>query len=101
MNELRAPAESTQTMPHLPQTNLEQIIGYDVLDKNDNDIGNVNALWTDHTGQPAFIGVRTMWLVGKTHVVPAYGAQVNHPRKHVRIQYLNDDVKNAPQLRPG
>jgi uncharacterized protein (TIGR02271 family) len=39
-------------------------------------------------------------LLGKTHVVPAYGATINHPQRHLRIAYTQDDVKNAPSYDP-
>jgi uncharacterized protein (TIGR02271 family) len=79
---------------------LEGVIGYDVLDREGNGIGRVEAVWTDHTGQPAFLGVKTGWLLGKTHVVPAYSAEVNYPREHVRVPYSREDVKNAPSYNP-
>jgi uncharacterized protein (TIGR02271 family) len=60
----------------------------------------VTAIWTDHNGQPAFLGVRTAWLFGKTHIVPAYGAQVNQQDERIRLPYLTEDVKNAPSYDP-
>ena len=50
---------------------LARYIGYDVVDRNGNKIGTLECLWQDHTGEPAFVGVRTGWFMGKTHVVPA------------------------------
>lgn len=99
MNGTREQTE-TQVSRDLSETNLDQILGYDVLDKNNEDVGNISALWADHTHQAAFIGVKTSWLLGKTHVVPAYGATINHPRRHLRIAYSKDDVKNAPSYDP-
>lgn len=95
-----ATAQQTQTFPRLPQTNLEKVVGYDVIDREDHDIGDVTAIWADQSGQPAFLGIKTAWIFGKTHVVPAYGAQVNHAQEHVRIGYLADEVKNAPCYDP-
>lgn len=87
-------------IPDLPDINLERVIGFDVIDRNNQDIGNVSAFWTDHRGRPAFIGVRAFWLVGKTHVVPAYGAEVNPTGKRVRVPFTNEEVKGAPNYDP-
>ena len=89
-----------QTSSSLPNINLERVAGYDVYDKNDEHVGKVTAIWADHTGQPAYLGVRTLWLIGKTHVVPAYGAQVNQQEQRIRLPYLKDHVKNAPNYDP-
>src|SRR5205823_2839996 len=56
---------------------LQQYIDHAVLDRNGDKIGTLECLWSDHTGQPAFLGVKTGWLLGKTHVVPAQRAEVN------------------------
>src|SRR5205085_6083781 len=52
------------------QKKLEQYIGHAVLDQNGAKVGSVECLWSDHTGQAAFLGIKTGWLLGKTHVVP-------------------------------
>jgi len=76
--------------------NLERFIGYDVVDQDDNNIGTLECLWTDHTGEPAFIGVRTGWFMGKTHVVPAHSVEVSQSGSRLRLPYMSDEVKNAP-----
>lgn len=92
--------ENKQNLPQSEILAAEKMTGYDVLDKNQHDVGSVTAIWTDNAGQPAFIGVRTFWLVGRTHVVPGYTAEVNHPRKHIRIPFTDEDVKSAPTFDP-
>lgn len=76
--------------------NLEQYIGYDVVDRNDNKIGTLDCLWSDHTGEPAFVGVRTGWLFGKTHVVPAQSVEVSRQYQKIRLPYTEEKVKDAP-----
>ncbi|HWI59351.1 MAG TPA: DUF2382 domain-containing protein [Bacillota bacterium] len=93
-------ASGRQTSPELSNLNLERVAGYDAYDKNDEHIGKVSAIWTDRNGQPAYLGVKTFWLLGKTHVVPAYGAMVNNQDERIRLPYLQDDVKNAPSYDP-
>ena len=80
--------------------NLQNYIGYDVHDRNDEKIGTLEGLWTDHNGSPAFIGVRTGWVFGKTHVVPANQAHVSEGRQVIRIPYTSDQVKSAVTFDP-
>ena len=90
----------TQRFPNLPEINLERVADYAVYDRTGEHIGKVHAIWTDHAGQPAFLGVRTSWLFGKTHIVPAYGAHVSHQEEIIRLPYLEEDIKNAPNYDP-
>lgn len=80
--------------------NLERVAGFDVYDRNDEHIGSVSAIWTDRSGQPAYLGVKTLWLIGRTHVVPAHHAQVNGHEERIRIPYLKEEVKDAPSFDP-
>lgn len=75
---------------------LEQYVGYDVMDRSDNKIGTLECLWSDPTGNPEFIGVKTGWFLGKTHVVPAHNVEVNQNRSVIRIPYDEQKVKDAP-----
>jgi uncharacterized protein (TIGR02271 family) len=99
-NQQRETSSGQQTFPNLPEVNLERVADYSVYDRTGEHIGKVNAIWTDHRGQPAFLGVKTSWLLGKTHIVPAYGARVNHQDEAIQLAYLEEDVKNAPNYNP-
>ncbi|HWQ93686.1 MAG TPA: PRC and DUF2382 domain-containing protein [Clostridia bacterium] len=76
--------------------NIERYIDYVVVDYNDNKIGTLECLWSDHLGEPAYVGVRTGWLFGKTHVVPAESVDVNEAGHKVRLPYTEQIVKDAP-----
>ncbi|HVV70388.1 MAG TPA: YsnF/AvaK domain-containing protein [Verrucomicrobiae bacterium] len=90
-----------QPVPAMPErVNIERIAKYDVFDAHDNNIGTTSAIWMDKHNQPAFIGVKTNWLLGKTHVIPAWGAEVNHATHRVRIACEGDVVKDAPTFPP-
>jgi len=89
-----------ETIANQPRFELERLIGYEVLDKLNENIGSVTAFWSDQSGKPAYIGVKTLWLVGKSHVVPAYGAELNHARKHLRLPFASETVKDAPSFDP-
>lgn len=77
------------------------MLAYNVFDKHDTDIGHVSGVWTEPQGQIAFVGVKTTWLAGKTHVIPAQGIEVNHQGQTIRVPYSVDTVKNAPASDPG
>jgi len=75
---------------------LSGYIGYDVVDRNGNNIGTLDCLWADHNGEPAFIGVRTGWFLGKTHVVPTESVDVSEQSQRLRLPYSEEKVKSAP-----
>lgn len=76
--------------------NFHRLIGYHVEDAAGGSVGKVHNLWTAENGQPVFVGVKTGWLFGKNHVVPASGALVNDRRKIVQLPFTEDQIKNAP-----
>ena len=80
---------------------LERMLAYNVDDINGERIGHVSGLWLDPNNQVEFVGVRTTWLVGKTHVFPARGMEVNHHQEIIRAPYPVEIVKNAPAFDPG
>ena len=80
-------------------TRLEQLIGFNVLDNHHKKVGTVEAVWQDHTGDPAFLGVKTGWLgLGKQHIIPAYSAECNTAKKEIRVPFNADVVKDAPSF---
>ncbi len=81
-----------------PHSDLERILGYDVQDRNGNSIGKVSAIWVDDEGRPAFVGVQTSWLLGKSHVAPSQGVDVNYRSKLLKLPYSQDTVKDAPSF---
>ncbi|MDB6109291.1 MAG: hypothetical protein JWR69_1041, partial [Pedosphaera sp.] len=64
-------------------TGFSRYIDFDVVDKNDKKIGTLHSLWVDRNGQPAFLGVKTGWIFGKNHVVPADAAEVNQSARRI------------------
>src|SRR2546423_14728458 len=80
---------------------LEQYIDHNVVDQNGSKIGTLQCLWSDPRGEPAYLGVQTGWLFGKTHVVPADTAEVNPVQRTIRLPYTEQKVKDAPSYDPG
>ena len=83
------------------ESQLERMLAYNVEDTQGNRIGHVSGLWVDANNDIEFVGVRTTWLVGRTHIFPAQGMQVNHARELIKAPYPEDVVKNAPSFDPG
>ncbi len=100
-NEATRTSTEPQTGQQFQEVNVERVSSYDVYDRNNEHIGTTTALWMDRQGQPAFIGVKTTWLFGKTHVVPAYAAEVNHQEERIRLPYTGEIIKNAPSYDPN
>ena len=95
------PTPANQPVPKMPErVNIERVTKYEVYDAADQHIGSTSAIWMDQSDQPAFIGIKTSWLLGKTHVIPAWGTQVNHTAKRVRIPCNGDVVRDAPSFSP-
>lgn len=83
------------------ETQLERMLAYNVYDSSDNRIGHVSGLWVDSSNDVEFVGVKTTWLVGRTHIFPAERMQVNHAREIIRAPYPEEVIKNAPAFDPG
>jgi uncharacterized protein (TIGR02271 family) len=78
---------------------LRRFIDFDVVDRSDDKVGTVDAVWEDHSGEPAFLSVRSGWLgMGKAHVVPAHGADVNVRARRIRLPYTAEQIKSAPSF---
>lgn len=74
-----------------------QIFGYDVIDSSGNKIGKVDNVWVDDaTNELEFAGVKTGWLMGKTHVIPVANAQISDGS--IQVPFEQDQVKNAPSF---
>ena len=83
-------------MKNQNQTDLSKFIGHRVVDRNGSDVGTLECLWSDHNGEPAFLGVKTGWFIGRTHVVPAQRAEVNTTGRTIRLPYDETKIKEAP-----
>ncbi len=78
---------------------LEQMIDYKVVDENGASIGTLHSLWSDPaTGVVEFLGVKTGWLFGHNHVVPAEKAELDDTNGLVRLPYTEIFVKEAPTM---
>lgn len=74
----------------------DRLVGHEVQDQAGNKIGSVANVWANTNGEPTFLGVKTGWIMGKTHVVPASTASVNDTQKIIQIPYTEAQLKDAP-----
>lgn len=88
--------EAARAAWHKVNGRWERLVGHDVQDETGNKIGTVHNLWAGQTGHPTFIGVKTGWVFGKNHVVPAETAMVNDNQRVVRLPYSEEKIKEAP-----
>lgn len=85
----------TSARPTVSQ--LERYLDFTVVDRDNNKIGTMDAIWEDHTGQPSYLGIKTGWLgLGRTHVIPVASADVSENTRKIRLPYSMEVVKNAP-----
>src|SRR5579884_4280805 len=76
-----------------------QYYDYDVIDGSGNDIGSVDNVWVDDaTDALEFVGVKTGWIFGQTHVIPIENAQIDDANQTITVPYSEDQIKNAPNF---
>jgi len=78
------------------QPDVSKFVDFAVVDRDGTPVGTLDCLWSDPTGQVAFLGVKTGWFMGKTHVVPAQRAEVNTAAQAIRLPYDAQKIKDAP-----
>lgn len=74
-----------------------QLFGNEVIDSSGNKVGKVDNVWVDDaTNELEFVGVKTGWLMGKTHVIPVANAQISDGT--IQVPFEEDYIKNAPSF---
>ncbi len=88
-----------KTLKEITGDSLEQMIDYKVIDQDGDSVGTLHSLWSDPaTGAVEFLGVKTGWLFGQNHVVPAEKAELDESLNVVRLPYTSLFVKEAPSM---
>lgn len=86
---------TTEMTDRLPE--IWQLYGYAILDSRGATVGPVARIWADNaTGALKFIGLRTGWLAGTTHVIPATDAPIDGTARSIRVPYSADRIRTAP-----
>ena len=77
----------------------DQIHGFNLVDNQGNKLGSVDGVWVDDaTSRLEFIGVKTGWLAGKTHLVPAQDARLDEGNRQIAVPFSQDRIKDAPSF---
>lgn len=88
-----------KTLKEITGDSLEQMIDFKVIDQDGDSVGTLHSLWSDPTtGAVEFLGVKTGWLFGQNHVVPAEKAELDESQNVVRLPYTSLFVKEAPAI---
>ena len=78
---------------------MNRLFDCEVVDAQGNRIGPVENIWLDPaTEQPEFVAVRTGTLMGRTHLVPVAGTQIDDANRQLRVPYSQDQIKGAPHF---
>ena len=77
------------------------LIDHNVDDESGEHIGTIHSFWSDeNTGKLEFLGIKTGWFFGKTHVVPVQGVQFEEGQNAIQVPYPASFIKEAPNFDP-
>lgn len=75
----------------------DQLFGATVRDSAGDNVGDVDGVWVDDaTDELEFIGIKTGFIAGKTHLIPMANASVADGS--VTVPYSKDQIKDAPSF---
>ena len=90
-----------QMIDSLDKDEAREFTGCKVIDESGEPVGTVDGFWMDpSTHRVAFIGVKSSWLSGNVHVVPARDAQRAEQDNLVKLGYPMAFIKKAPTFSP-
>ena len=79
--------------------NLTDLFDYTVVDQAQASLGTLHSMWnSQQTGELEFLGVKTGWIFGSNHVVPAEQAQIDESARTIQVPYLVAKIKDAPSV---
>ena len=90
-----------KTLDSIPAETSRNLIDHNVDDESGEHIGTIHSFWSDeHTGKLEFLGIKTGWFFGKTHVVPVQGVQFEEGQNAIQVPYPASFIKEAPNFDP-
>jgi hypothetical protein len=90
-----------QMIDSLDKDEAREFTGCKVIDETGEPVGTVDGFWMDpSTHRVAFLGVKSSWLSGNVHVVPARDAQLAEKGNLVKLGYPMAFIKKAPTFSP-
>ena len=86
-----------KSLQEYTSASYHDLLDFAVVDKNDESVGSLFSSWSDQkTGAFEFLGVKTAWLTGKNHVIPAKDVQIDEEKKTIHLPYTVEFLKDAP-----
>ena len=86
-----------KSLQEYTSASYHDLLDFAVVDKNAESVGSLFSSWSDQkTGAFEFLGVKTVWLTGKNHVIPATGVQIDEEKKTIHLPYTAEFLKQAP-----
>ena len=83
----------------IDSNNTHDLFDYTVMDQAGENLGTLHSMWNNaETGRLEFLGVKTGWLFGSNHVVPADKAQIDGIGRTIQVPYLMSLIKDAPTV---
>jgi PRC-barrel domain protein len=77
-------------------------IGRKLVDRYGESVGTLAGFWLDpSTHRVAFLGVKTGWLAGRVHILPAADVEIEEHGSLIALGYTAAHIKRAPIGRPG
>ena len=77
------------------------LIGLTLVDKQGEKIGSLAGIWIDtSTRRVEFIGLKSIWPFGSTHLIPARNVEVDQEHALVRVHFTAEFLKGAPRFNP-
>ena len=88
-----------KTSDTIDSNNTHDLFDYSVMDQAGENLGTLHSMWNNaETGTLEFLGVKTGWLFGSNHVVPADKAQIDGTARTIKVPYLMSLIKDAPTV---
>ncbi len=83
----------------IDSNSTHDLFDYSVVDQSGENLGTLHSMWNNaETGKLEFLGVKTGWLFGSNHVVPADKAQIDGMARSIKVPYLMSLIKDAPTV---
>ena len=86
-----------KSIQDFPSANYHDFLDFLIVDKAGEEVGTLFSAWSDQkTGAFEYLGIKTGFLLGKNHIVPAKDAQVEEEKRTIHLPYTLQFLKEAP-----
>jgi hypothetical protein len=79
----------------------DSAIGYGLVDREGHSVGRITTMWQDAAGVPKFVGFGSVWVLGKTHVLPFSLLQLDPQERTAQVGLPGEYLKNLSTADPS